>query len=144
MSDYRRQAQLDSPLEAVWDLVGTPKRYPEWWPRVIEVRGERFDPGDRFVQVIRDPTGSTEANFLIERREDLREIRMSCQTTGTYAHWKLTPAQGGTFVDLELGMQPVSALNRLFDATLGRRYFSKWSEQSIAGLREAVDRPGPE
>ena len=140
MSEYRRQIQLDSPLEAVWDLVGTPTRYPEWWPRVIDVRGERFDPGDQFVQVTHDPVGPSESNFLIERRDDMREIRMSCQTTGTYAHWTLTPAQGGTFVELSMGMQPLGVGYRMFDATVGRRYFSKWSDQSIEGLRDAAGR----
>src|SRR5437773_1500356 len=103
MSVYHEQAHLDVPLEVVWGFIGTPTRYPEWWPRVIEVRGERFEEGDEWVQVTKDPMGSQgETNFLMERRDDLREIRMSCQLTGTYAHWSLTPAQGGTFVDLEM------------------------------------------
>ena len=42
MSAYHQQAHIDAPLEVVWGFVGTPSRYPEWWPRVIEVRGERF------------------------------------------------------------------------------------------------------
>src|SRR5262245_18460850 len=48
MSAYRQQALLDAPLEEVWPLVGTPARHPEWWPRVIEVRGERFEQGDEY------------------------------------------------------------------------------------------------
>ena len=79
-------------------LRRAPGRYPEWWPRVVEVRGERFEEGDEYVQVTRDPTSRVESSFLLERREDLREIRMSCQLTGMFAHWLLTPAQGGTFV----------------------------------------------
>src|SRR5918996_3577150 len=39
MSAHRQHAHLDAPLETVWGLVGSPNRYPEWWPRVIEVRG---------------------------------------------------------------------------------------------------------
>jgi hypothetical protein len=53
-----------------------------------------------------------------------------------YAHWSLTPAQGGTFVDLEMGMEPKSLGIRVFDATLGRRYFRRWSEQSLSALGE--------
>jgi Polyketide cyclase / dehydrase and lipid transport len=139
MSAHRHQAHLDAPLEAVWELVGTPRRYPEWWPRVIEVRGERFEEGDEFVQVTKEPAaGAVESSFLLERRDDLREIRMSCQLTGAYAHWLLTPAQGGTFVDLEMGMQPRRIGDRLFDATLGRRYFRSWSEQSLEALGGAA------
>ena len=141
MSVYRRQAHLDVPLEEVWQLVGTPRRYPEWWPRVIEVRGERFEEGDEYVQVTRDPAGRSETSFLLERRDDLREIRMSCVQTGMYAHWLLTPAQGGTFVELEMGMEPVELGHRVFDATLGHLYFRRWTEQSLDGLGEAVRAP---
>jgi uncharacterized protein YndB with AHSA1/START domain len=140
MSVHRRQAHLDAPVEEVWSLVGAPSRYPEWWPRVIEVRGERFNEGDEYVQVTRDPTGTAESNFLVERARDLREIRMSCQLTGTYAHWVLTPAQGGTFVELEMGMQPRGLGNRLFDGTLGKLYFRRWSEQSLDALIDAAGR----
>jgi uncharacterized protein YndB with AHSA1/START domain len=140
MSKLRQQAHLDVPIEEVWSLVGAPSRYPEWWPRVIEVQGERFEEGDEYVQVTRDPTGIAKTNFLIERERDLREIRMSCQLTGTYAHWTLTPAQGGTFVELEMGMQPRRIGDRLFDMTVGRRFFRSWSEQSLTGLQNAAER----
>ncbi len=123
----------------VWAFVGTPSRYPEWWPRVIEVRGESFEEGDEYVQVTRDLGGSrAETSFLLERRDDLREIRMSCQLTGMYAHWFLTPAQGGTFVEVEMGMEPRSFGYRVFDRTLGSRYFRRWSEQSLHALRDAA------
>ena len=140
MTAHRQQAHVDAPLEAVWSLVGFPSRYPEWWPRVIEVRGERFEEGDEYVQVTRDPTGNVESNFLVERARDLREIRMSCQLTGTYAHWLLTPAQGGTFVELTMGMSPRRLGHRLFDVTVGKRYFRSWSEQSLDALRDAARR----
>ena len=58
------------------------------------------------MQVTKNATGSVESSFLLERREDLRAIRMSCGLTGMYADWSLTPAQGGTFVELEMGMDP--------------------------------------
>jgi hypothetical protein len=138
MSGYRRQAHLEAPIEAVWGFVGTPSRYPEWWPRVIEVRGERFEEGDEYVQVTRGPTGSVETNFLLERRDNLREIRMSCRLTGMYADWLLTPAQGGTFVELEMGMEPTRLGDRVLDMTLGRLYFRSWIEQSLNGLEKAA------
>ncbi len=144
MAAHREHAHFDAPVEVVWSLVGVPSRYPEWWPRVIEVDGERFDEGDEYVQVTRDPTGSVRSNFLIERTRDLREIRMSCQLTGAYAHWVLTPAQGGTFVELEMGMEPRRISDRLFDRTLGRRYFRNWSRQSLEALRTVADGDSPE
>jgi Polyketide cyclase / dehydrase and lipid transport len=140
VSSHRRHSHIDAPLETVWGLVAFPRNYPEWWPRVIEVRGERFEEGSEYVQVTRDPSGDTESNFLIERARDLKEIRLSCQLTGTYAHWLLTPAQGGTFVELKMGMEPKRLGYRVFDLTIGRRYFRSWSEQSLDALQSAARR----
>ena len=138
MSSHRQQAHFDAPLESTWKLVATPSHYPAWWPRVVEIDGERFEEGDEYVQVTRDPTGQVRTSFLIERREELREIRMSCRLTGAFAHWTLTAAQDGTFVELEMGMEPHRLRDRLADLTLGRSYFRKWSEESLAALRRAV------
>lgn len=121
--------------------MATPTNYPAWWPRIVEVQGESFEEGEEYVQVVRDPTGTTESRFLIEQRDDLKEIRMSCQLTGMYAHWWLTAAQDGTFVELEMGMDPRRLGDRIFDLTLGRRYFRSWAEQSLDALREVA---GPE
>lgn len=137
MSAYRHQAHLDVPLTQIWSLVATPTRYPEWWPRVIEVRGERFEEGDEWVQVTKGPSGKAETDFLLERRDDLHSIRMSCQLTGCYADWLLTPAQGGTFVELEMGIQPARLADRVFDVTFGRSYFRRWSKDSLEALRDA-------
>jgi len=138
MSACREHAHLDAPLEEVWRLVGSPTRYPEWWPRVIEVQGERFEQGDEFAQVTKGAVGKEATNFLIEHREDLRALRMSCQVTGMYADWLLTPAQGGTFVELEMGMLPRRLGDRVFDRALGRPYFRRWAGQSLDGLRRAL------
>jgi uncharacterized protein YndB with AHSA1/START domain len=138
MSAHRRQALLDAPVELIWELVGNPIRHPEWWPRVIEVQGQRFEEGDDYVQVSRSAVGKVETKFRVERLDELREIRMRCLQSGTYAHWLLTGAQGGTFVELELGMQPEGLSNRVFDKTAGRLYFRRWAEQSLDALRESV------
>src|SRR5215211_3208442 len=143
MSAHRQHAHLDAPLEAVWDLVGSPRRYPEWWPRVIEVRGERFEEGDQWAQVTLSAQGTAESNFLLERRENLRAIRMSCQLTGTYADWLLTPAAGGTFVELEMGMQPRGLGYRVFDLPAGKTYFRRWATESLDALRDAVAPAAP-
>jgi Polyketide cyclase / dehydrase and lipid transport len=140
MSEYRHQAHLDAPLEAVWGLVATPSRYPEWWPRVIEVRGERFEEGDEWAQVTSSPGGKTESAFLLEKRDDMREVRMRCMLTGAYADWVLTPAQGGTFVELQMGMQPTRRRYRLLDAVIGKSYFRRWTTESLAALAKAAGR----
>jgi uncharacterized protein YndB with AHSA1/START domain len=141
MSKTRRQAVIEAPVEQVWDLVGDPSRHPEWYPKVIEVNGRRFDEGDEYVQVTKDPFGtSAKTDFVIERLEDMREIRFVCQNTGMYAHWLLTDAQGSTFVDVEMGMEPKTAGVRVFDAVAGRMYFRRWLEQSLDALRSAAGR----
>jgi hypothetical protein len=140
MSSHRRHAHLNAPLEVVWDLVGTPGRYPEWWPRVIEVRGERFEEGDEYAQVTKSPIGRSESHFVLERRDSLREIRMSCQLTGMYAKWLLTPAQGGTFVEVEMGMEGRRISDRVFDRAVGKSYFRRWTSESLDGLRAAAVR----
>src|SRR5205814_1566609 len=94
MSVCHSQALINAPPTRVWELVGDPQRHPEWWPRVIEVRGEQFDEGSNFAQVTRSPTGRIETFMRVERLEELREIRMRCTQTGTYARWLLTRAQG--------------------------------------------------
>lgn len=138
MSACKTQALVDAPLEAIWKLVGDPRRHPEWWPRVIEVNGERFEEGTEYVQVSRAPIGRVTTNFLVERKQDLHEIKMRCQSSGTYAHWLMTEARGGTFVDVEFGMDPQGFGPRVFDGAFGRIYFRRWLEQSVEGLKEAV------
>jgi hypothetical protein len=105
---------------------------------VIEVRGERFEEGDEYAQVVKDPIGTSESNFLLERRDNLRQVRMSCQLTGMYADWVLTPAQGGTFVEVEMGIQPRRLTDRIFDRAFGKPYFRRWTSQSLDALREAA------
>jgi uncharacterized protein YndB with AHSA1/START domain len=136
MSAVRRQAVIDAPVQEVWDLVGDPLRHPDWFPKVVEVNGERFVEGERYAQVTRDPNGKPkQTDFLIERLDNLHEVRLACQASGMYVHWQLTDAQGDTFVEVEMGMQPKGVGNKLFDAVAGRRYFTRWLDQSIDALR---------
>jgi predicted RecB family nuclease len=138
MSACRRQAMIEAPVDSIWDLIGDPTRHPEWWPRMIEVDGERFEQGDEYVLVSRGPVGKGTTQFLVERLDELREIRIKCQVSGTYAHWLLTEARGGTFVDLEMGIQPKALPFKVFDKTMAPRYFRRWAEQSIEALGEAA------
>jgi len=131
----KRQAVIDAPVEEVWSLVGDPRRHPEWFPRVVEVNGERFEEGEQYAQVTKQRRGTVETDFRIERLDDLHEIRFACQQTGMYAHWLLTDAQGDTFVDVEMGMQPKSTGDKVFDAVVGRVYFRRWLDQSLDALR---------
>ena len=109
---------------------------------MVEVRGESFDEGDNYAQVTKDPGGENETTMRVERLEDLREIHMRCTHTGTYSRWLLTEAQGDTFVDVEFGMDPIGLGYRVFDVTVGKLYFRRWLDKSLAALEEAAARPG--
>ena len=141
MSVTRSQALIGAPPRRVWDLVGNPNRHPEWWPRVVEVRGERFAPGSEYVQVTKSPRGRVQTTMAVDRLEELHEIDMHCTDTGTFARWSFTEAQGDTFVDVEFGMDPLGFGNAFFDATFGKLYFRRWLSQSLDALEEAATRP---
>jgi hypothetical protein len=61
---------------------------------------------------------------------------MDLPDSGTFQHWLLTDAQGGTFVDMEMGINPATLRYGLFDKTLGRLVIKRWAEQAIDGLRQ--------
>ena len=105
MTAYRAQAHLDASLDDVWALVGNPATYPEWWPVAVEIRGQTFEVGDAFTQVVAIAGRRLEYSRVIDRRDELKELRWHCPTTGDQ-HWLLTDAQGGTFVDMEMGIHP--------------------------------------
>lgn len=75
---------------------------------------------------------------MIDRRDELKELKWSCPTTGGFQHWQLTAAQGGTVVDMEMGIHPPSLRYRLFDKTLGRWFIKRWADQAIVGLRQTL------
>jgi hypothetical protein len=139
MSCCRLQAQVDVPRETLWELVGNVERHPEWWPRVVGVQCEGLEEGCSYRQVLKSPIGVVETDVSIERLEDCQELTLRCLDTGTYAHWLLAEAQGGTFLDVEFGLDPKTAKTRVFDIVAGRRYFRRWLEESIDALRIAAN-----
>jgi hypothetical protein len=141
MSVTHSQALIEAPPERVWELVGDPRRHPEWWPRVVEVKGQVFDQGDNYAQVTREPIGNVETIMHVERLEDMQTIHLRCTLTGTYAHWLLTEAQGNTFVDVEFGMDPIRIRDKILDKTIAKPYFRRWLDESLKGLERAAERP---
>jgi len=139
VSSVRQEALIEGSLDQVWALIGDPGRHPEWWPRVIEVRGTRFEQNELYRQVTKMPLGTHETTLMLERLDDLRAIRVRCLDTGTYADWRLTEAQSQTFVEAELGMDPTGLGRRAFDAAVGTAYFRRWLQQSIDALKAAVE-----
>jgi hypothetical protein len=109
----------------------------------VEVRGERFAPGSEYVQVTKSPMGQQETTMAVDRLEELRHIDMHCTDTGTFARWSLTEAQGDTFVDVEFGMEPTGASNRVFDGVFGKVYFRRWLSQSLDALQDVAKKRQP-
>lgn len=132
MASSRRQAMLDAPIAVVWDLIGNVNRHPEWWPRVEDVQCDLLEEGCTYRQVTNRPRGTIETTISVERLDDCSELRVRCIDTGMYACFLLSPAQGGTFVDLELGVEP-HGIERLFAGPFVRR----WVDHSLEGLRRA-------
>jgi len=140
----RQQAQIDAPVESIWELVGDPNRYPEWWPRIIETRCEGLEEGCSYKQVMKGPVGVEEESILIERLDDCREVRIRCLDTGSYMRWLLMDVRDGTFLDVEFGMEPAHIQYKVFDLVAGKRFYRRWLEQSLASLRAAAERgPAP-
>jgi hypothetical protein len=139
MSCCRMQAQVDVPPEALWELVGNVERHPEWWPRVVGVQCDGLEQGCSYRQVLKSPMGVIETDVSVERLDGCHELLLRCLDTGTYARWLFAEAQGGTFLDVEFGIDPKTTRTRVFDVVAGRRYFRTWLEQSIAALRVAAD-----
>ena len=139
MSCWRQQALIEAPVETIWTLIGDPRRHPAWWPGVIEVDGlPRVELDATYRQVTRSPMGKMTTTFQIDELAELEEIRVRCTDTGMYARWLLTPAQDGTFADLETGMEPNALRFRIMDATVGKRFFRRLTESALDGLRQAA------
>lgn len=83
---------------------------------------------------------AVDAVWVAERLERLKEARFRCTTTGSYAHFLLTPAQDGTFVELRVGMDPTNVRWRVMRA-VGGPYWKKWTLDTLDALRAAVERP---
>jgi hypothetical protein len=138
---FRHQAVIESPTAEVWELVGNPTRYPEWASEVIEVTGlAEVAEHATYEQTTKSAMfGSAETTiFEIEKLDDLREIKLRCQTSGYYSRWRLTPAQEHTFAEVEIGVEPTSPMYALFFGTVGRRYLRRISEESVAGIQRAL------
>jgi len=142
VSHCRQQGFIEAPVEVIWELITDVERHPEWWPRVLEVEVEGLEQGCTYRELVQTPLGKDEMNLLVEGREELRNLRIRCLNSGTFVRFKITGAQDGTFVDGEMGMDPLSLRYRVFDAVAGRRYFSSWLRSTLDGLREAAGRAG--
>jgi uncharacterized protein YndB with AHSA1/START domain len=142
MASWKQQALIEAPVEEVWELLSDPKRGPDWSADVIAVTGApaKIEKGSTFELTGRGPLGmKATTTFKVAELEDMREIRMQCQKFGFYSHWLLTPARGGTFTELELGIDPQPGIEtRAVGALHTKGYLRRTVDQTLDGLRRAV------
>jgi Polyketide cyclase / dehydrase and lipid transport len=112
MASWRQQTLVEAPISDVWGMLCDPLRAPEWADDVIEVTGKpvKIEKGSTYMMTHRGPLGLKGTTpFKVEELEDMRELKMQCQVSGFYTHWLLTDAQGGTFTEVEMGVEPIKS-----------------------------------
>jgi hypothetical protein len=148
MAAWKQQALIEAPVSEVWDMLSNPSQASEWAKDVIKVTGVpvAIEKGSTFQVTARGPLGlKATTPFKVEELEDMRELKMQCQVTGFYSHWLLTDAQGSTFTELELGVEPIEARHGIQARAAGalhtKSYLRRATEKTLDGLRRAVADP---
>jgi uncharacterized protein YndB with AHSA1/START domain len=140
MGSYRQQTLIEAPVDAVWAQVGDPNRYPEWAGEIVEVEGlATVEPGARYKQAGKTPFGGThKTEFVVDAFDEMREISVRCTVSGWYLHWLLTEAGTDTFAEVEVGMDPTHLGYRAVDSTVGKRWYRRTVENTLARLRSTL------
>ena len=148
MASWRQQALVEAPVGEVWNLLCDPGRASEWAEDVISITGgpARIETeGSMYDVTARGPLGlKATTPFRIEAFEEMREVKMQCQVTGFYTRWLLTEAQGGTFTELELGVEELpqgrSLRGRAMTLLHTKSFLRRAVEKTLDGLRRTVGR----
>ena len=77
--------------------------------------------------------------FKVTELEDLHEIKLQCQVSGYYSHWRLTEAQGQTFADVELGVEPIGVQGQVARVLFSKRALRQVTAESLDGLKRATE-----
>jgi uncharacterized protein YndB with AHSA1/START domain len=135
-----QQAFIDAPVGDVWNLVGDPRRHPDWWPEWVTTECPDPSEGCRYRGVVKGPFGREEEHDLVlERHDGWHEISILCEGTGVTTTFVLTEAQGGTFVEGCFSIQPNSLGMKAIGAVAGRRVMRSWLERSLENLKRAAE-----
>jgi Polyketide cyclase / dehydrase and lipid transport len=145
MASWRQQALIEAPVADVWDILIDPTRGPDWDEDTIAVTGApaKIEKGSTFDVTGRGPLHmKATTTFRVEELDDMHELKMKCQVSGFYAHWLLTPAQNGTFTQVELGIEPLetkpSLRGKAAAALHTKSFLRRQVEKLLDGLRRAV------
>ena len=142
MGSWREQALIEAPLEEVWELVGDPRRYPDWAEDFQEITGPpSVELGVRYQSVLRNGFDQEVRTPLeVETLDDMHAIQLRCPQSGWYASYVLTEAAGGTFLDVEIGMDPYTEEFREADQLVGKRWYRRMAQGSIDGIKHILGR----
>jgi len=146
MASWKQQALIEAPVAAVWEILVDPARGPEWDEDMMAVTGAptRIEKGSTFDITARGPLRlKSTTTFQVEELEDMHELKLRCQMSGFYSHWVLTPAQDGTFTEVELGIEPIqepSVKSRVAGALHTKSYLRREVDNLLDALRRAVSR----
>jgi hypothetical protein len=142
MASWRQQALIEAPVSDVWEMLCDPMRAPEWAEDVLGVTGEpvKIEKGSTYLVTGRGPLGMKGTTpYRVEELVDMREIKMQCQVSGFYSHWHLTDAQGGTFAELELGVEEIEAKRSIQGRVMGalhtKSFLRRATERVLDNLR---------
>jgi uncharacterized protein YndB with AHSA1/START domain len=141
VSSWRHQTLIDAPVREVWALLEDPGRYPEWNAETVAVTGAptAIEKGSSFTVTAGAPLGMKRTTeYQVEALEEPRELKMRCQASGFYSRWVLTSAQGGTFTEVELGVDPIGLQGRVAEALHTKRYLRRAAEETLDNLRAAM------
>jgi uncharacterized protein YndB with AHSA1/START domain len=139
LTSSTQQAHILAVPERIWELVGDPNHHPEWWPEMLETDCADLEEGCRYRGVVKGIFGADEHELLIERLENCDEVSIFCEGTGVTTRFRLTEAQGGTFVEGYFAIEPNSIGWKMVGAVMGRRYMRSWLERSLENLKQAAE-----
>lgn len=140
MGSYREQTLIQAPVDVVWRQVGDPNRYPEWAGEIVEVDGlDAVKQGAHYEQANRTPFGGKhKTEFVVEAFDEMHEISVRCTVSGWYLRWLLTEAGADTFAEVEIGMKPTHLGYRAVDTAVGKRWYRRAVEDTLARLRQTL------
>lgn len=140
MASWTQQALIEAPVEEIWALLGNPERYAEWAADSVEVTGvpTEIKKGSTFQHTSPGLVRGSTTTFEVEELDDLREIKLRCQMSGYYSHWRLTEARGETFTDVEFGVEPIGLHGQVARVLMTKNHLRQVAEESLDGLRRAA------
>ena len=114
MTQVSLDITIAAPPERVWDVITQVERFPDWFPRLKEVRNPQGEPGtvgSTYEIVYEMPTGQeVEARSEILEAEPgeliVERFEVGGNVTGT-GRWRLTrqPGEPATHVDMEADVE---------------------------------------